>query len=134
MFVVPFFLRPALSSLIQWNLVPITLFLENHGKLLCTADDPASWLAENGFAVKQIWKEKDTYFAEVDTAATSLADFYSFEQLTKTQQKGTQECWKTFFIMKSKDNEPCSETAWNENIESPFDKTLQAIQDHMKII
>lgn len=133
MFVVPFFLRPALPSLIQWKLMPVTLFLENHGKHICSSEDPSSWLADNGFVTKQTWKEKDIFFAEIDTEKTIIRDFYSFEQLTKTQEKGTQECWRTFFVMKANEDTNESVTPWNENIENPFSKTILAIQKHMNI-
>jgi hypothetical protein len=129
MFVVPFFLRAPLPSIIQWQLVPITLFLENHGKGLCTAENLEAWLSENGFAKKQSWQVGDTAYVEIDTTKTTLRDFYSFEQLTVEQKKGTEECWRTFFLMKSvSPDEKQSEKAWNENLENPFSKILGEIQ------
>jgi hypothetical protein len=49
MFVVPFYTKPILPSLINWSLQPIALFLENRGKQICETDDPVAWLSENGF-------------------------------------------------------------------------------------
>lgn len=129
MFIVPFFLRAPIQSIIQWNLVPITLFLENHGKGLCSAENAEEWLNENGFIKKQSWQGKDILFVEVDVEKTNLREFYSFEQLTLEQKKGTEECWRTFFVMKSTENdEKSSEKAWNENLENPFSKILEEIQ------
>lgn len=134
MFIVPFFLRAPIKSIIQWNLVPITLFLENHGKGLCTAESWEEWLSENGFIKKQSWQMNDIYFVEIDTENTNLKDFYSFEQLTLEQKKGTEECWRTFFVMKSVElNEKSSEKAWNENLENPFSKILNEIQRKLNI-
>ena len=129
MFIIPFFLRAPLASIIQWNLVPVTLFLENHGKGLCTAESAEEWLDENGFSAKEIWKKGDTVFVEVDVQRTNLKEFYSFEQLTTEQKRGTEECWRTFFLMKSlSSDEKKSEKAWNENLENPFSKILEEIQ------
>lgn len=137
MFVVPFFLRPSLPNIIQWKLVPVTLFLENHGKHFCSVEDPIVWLSENGFHVKQTWHEGKgegkIVFAEIDTEKTKLQDFYSFEQLTKIQEKGTEECWRTFFIMRANDHDKSSEIPWNENIDTPFDKAIESIQKYMNI-
>lgn len=129
MFIVPFFIREPLSSIIQWNLVPITLFLENHGKGLCSTENGEAWLNENGFEKKQSWQGKDTLFVEVDVSKMNLKEFYSYEQLTLEQKKGTEECWRTFFVMKAVDtNEKSSAKAWNENLENPFSKILEEIQ------
>ncbi len=133
MFVVPFFLRAPLSSIIQWQLVPITVFLENHGKGICTAENVDEWLHENGFQKKKTWQVGDTVYVEIDTTKTTLRDFYSFEQLTVEQKRGTEECWRTFFVMKSiSPDEKQSEKAWNENLENPFSKILGEI--HTKMI
>lgn len=129
MFIVPFFLRAPLPSIIQWQLVPITVFLENHGKGLCTAENLEEWLSENGFSKKQSWKVGDTAYVEIDREKTNLRDFYSFEQLTLEQKRGTEECWRTFFLMKpTSTEEKDSEKAWNENLENPFSKILMEIQ------
>lgn len=129
MFIVPFFLRAPLGSIIQWNLVPITLFLENHGKGLCSTENGEEWLCENGFVKKQSWQVKDTLFVEVDETKMNLKEFYSYEQLTLEQKKGTEECWRTFFVMKSiEPDEKSTEKAWNENLENPFSKILEEIQ------
>jgi hypothetical protein len=134
MFVVPFFLRTPLPSIIQWQLVPITLFLENHGKGLCTAENLEEWLEENGFTKKQSWQVGDTAFVEIDITKTILRDFYSFEQLTLEQKRGTEECWRTFFIMKPVSaDEKHSEKAWNENLENPFSKILMEIQQRLAV-
>jgi hypothetical protein len=127
MFVVPFVLRKSLPSLIQWKLQPVLLFLENHGKQLCSAEEPVQWLEENGFAVKRAWVEKTIYFAEVDETQTEMKDFYSFEQLTKQQKKGTEECWRTFYMMVSPPDEKGSEKAWNEGLDEPFTNVLLSI-------
>jgi hypothetical protein len=133
MFVVPFFLRAPLPSVIQWQLVPITLFLENHGKGLYSVENADEWLAENGFSVKRQWQEEDIVFVEIDTTKTNLSDFYSYEQLTVEQKKGTEECWRTFFVLKTENpDEKLSEKSWNENIENPFSKAILAIQRKIK--
>ena len=134
MFIVPFFLRAPIKSIIQWNLVPITLFLENHGKGLCSAESGEEWLSENGFVKKQSWQVNDIYFVEIDTEKTNLKEFYSFEQITFEQKKGTEECWRTFFLMKSiEPDELSSEKAWNENLENPFSKILLEIRTKMNL-
>lgn len=115
------------QSLISWHLQPISLFLDNRGKQLCEVDDADEWLTENGFGVKQKWIEQNMVFVEIDKETTKLSDFYSFEELTKQQQKGTEECWKTFFLLDSEEEkESCK--SWNENIEAPFLKVLNSIQ------
>lgn len=129
MFVVPFFFRDPLRSIIQWQIRPITLFLDNHGKHLCSVDNPVSWLSENGFYVKQTWQEGDILFAEIDKEKTALKDFYSFEELTKKQQKGTEECWRTFFLMSTNAaEEKSTEKKWNENFEEIFQRVLYSIE------
>jgi hypothetical protein len=134
MFVVPFFLRAPLPSIIQWQLVPVTVFLENHGKGLCSAENIDEWLNENGFEKKQRWQVDDTVYVEIDSQKTTLRDFYSFEQLTLQQKRGTEECWRTFFMMKSAcADEKQSEKAWNENLENPFSKILSEIQTKMNL-
>jgi hypothetical protein len=132
MFVVPFFCRAPIQSLIPWSLQPIVVFLENRGKQLCQVDLPAEWLSENGFSVKNQWKVGDIVYVEVDAEKTALRDFYSFEQLSVQQQKGTEECWRTFFTMKSAED-TMSSLAWNKNIESPFFDVLQEIQKKCKL-
>jgi hypothetical protein len=134
MFIVPFFLRTPLASIIQWRLTPISLFLENHGKGLCVVENGEEWLNENGFVKKQTWLVDDILFVEVDIANTNLKEFYSFEQLTLEQKKGTEECWRTFFLMKSiEPDELSSEKAWNENLENPFSKILLEIRTKMNL-
>jgi hypothetical protein len=128
MFVIPFLLRVPPPSLLRWRLQPILVFLENHGKQLCSAENPSEWLAENGFTVKRCWTEKEYYFAEIDDSKTCLKDFYSFEQLTVQQKKGTEECWRTFYMMISPPDEKGSEKDWNDCIEDPFRKVLDEIQ------
>ena len=96
-------------------------------------DEADEWLEANGFVVKQTWIDGSLVFAEIDAEKTNLADFYSFEQLTKTQQKGTQECWRTFYLMKAQPDEVTSEKAWNENIEDSFSNAIEKIRDYMKV-
>lgn len=127
MFVVPFFYRTPVESLIPWSLQPIVLFLENRGKQLCQADVPSDWLNENGFVVKKTWQVENTMYVEVDVQKMKLSEFYSFEQVTLQQQKGTEECWRTFFVMKSKEDLQSS-MVWNKLLESPFSNVLQEIQ------
>ena len=132
MFVVPFFYRAPIQSLISWSLQPIVIFLENRGKQLCQVDSPTEWLSENGFSVKNKWQVGDILYVEVDAEKTSLRDFYSFEQLTVQQQKGTEECWRTFYTMKSEED-LSSSMAWNKNMESPLFDILQEIQIKCKL-
>lgn len=105
MFIVPFFKRDPPPSLIQWSLQPMSLFLENRGKSLCSiTDTPEDWLAENGLIVdnNNKWLENNIYYVQICPKKTNLKDFYSFEQVTKVQGKGTEECWRTFHFL----NEP----------------------------
>ncbi len=90
-------------------------------------DSAQEWLAENGFVVKDQWKKGEILYVQIDADATRLSDFYSFEQLTVQQQRGTEECWRTFFVMKSQE-EPKTSEAWNKNLEAPFLNVLQEIQ------
>jgi len=132
MFVVPFFYRTPVQSLISWHLQPIVVFLENRGKQICQVDSPRDWLTENGFHVKHQWQVADTLYVEVAEDRMNLSDFYSFEQLTLQQQKGTEECWRTFFLMNSEED-PTSSATWNKNIEAPFFNVLQEIQIKCKL-
>jgi len=127
MFVVPFLVRNSFSSLCPWTLRPIVLFLENHGKHICSVDNPEQWLQENGFQVKRLWTRDSITYAEIDESQTSMKDFYSFEQLTKVQKRGTEECWRTFFMMESPSTEKNSNTAWNSCFEEPIRKVLECI-------
>jgi hypothetical protein len=133
MFVIPFYTKPILPSLINWSLQPIALFLENRGKQICETDDPVAWLSENGFFLKRSWKESGYFFAEIDSEKTRLQDFYSFEQVTREQQKGTEECWRTFFLLLPGLNE--TETSihqWNDCIDDLFLEPLKLIQSRSK--
>ena len=133
MFIVPFFIREPLKSLCAWKLTPISLFLENRGKnfyQLESSESKEEWLECNGFIAKQSWIEGDCHFVEIDTEKTKLKDFYSFEQLTLQQTKGTEECWKTFFVMKSNKENEESTQSWNELIEKPIQEKLNSIQRH----
>lgn len=132
MILIPFFIQKSPPSLIPWHLQPISVFLENRGKQFCQVENPEIWLQENGFIVCNQWKQENMMFVEIDTEKTRLRDFYSFEELTKQQQKGTEECWRTFFLLHS-ENEPGSCKSWNETIETPFLSVLQIIQEHIKI-
>lgn len=134
MFIIPFFARTSLTSLCAWKLVPITIFLENRGKnlyRLSNDENADDWLQENGFFKKQSWQENEFMFVEVDVDRTKLKDFYSFEQLTSTQTKGIEECWKTFFIMNTKDTNDTSLKSWNELFEPEIIGVLQKIKTRM---
>ena len=120
MFIVPFLIREVPPTILQWNLQPISLFLENRGRGLCTTDAPEEWLELNGIFAERTWIENDTVYVKVDPSKTKLSDFYSFEQLTKLQTKGTEECWRTFFLLK--------EPNWDSLIDVKIHKTLERIQ------
>ena len=120
MFIVPFIVRDAPPSILQWKLQPISLFLDNRGRALCITDCPEEWLSLNGISVDSIWREKDVIYAMVNEKETKLSDFYSFEQLTKSQSKGTEECWRTFYML----NEP----TWDAMIETPIIEALGSIK------
>lgn len=133
MFIIPFFKREPLKSLSAWKLIPVTIFLENRGKNfyeLGPTESLEDWLHYNGFFAKEIWQEENTFFIEMDTEKTKLNDFYSFEQVTITQNKGTEECWKTFFLMTSDKQDENSIQSWNELIEKPIQDKLNSIQRH----
>lgn len=127
MFLVPFLFRTPLPSGIDWIFIPISLFLENRGKQFCSVEDADSWLEENGFVAKQMWTVGEKQFVEIDPEKTNLREFYSFEQVTKEQSKGTEECWRTFFYMKSKSADIPSEDAWNETFEEQIQYILHEI-------
>jgi len=129
MFVVPFYTKSQLPSLIKWSLIPITLFLDNRGKQICETDEPDLWLTENGFSVKSKWREGKILYAEIDIVSTDLKNFYSFEEVTRTQQKGTEECWRTFYLLKAGQGEtPSSTNQWNDCIDEVFVEPLTTIQ------
>jgi len=110
MFVVPFYTKSQLPSLIKWSLVPITLFLDNRGKQICETDEPDLWLAENGFAVKSKWREGKILYAEIDVVSTDL-------------------CWRTFYLLKAGQGETLSSTnQWNDCIDELFVEPLTTIQ------
>lgn len=120
MFIVPFIVREVPTSILQWKLQPITLFLENRGRGLCSAESPEEWLSVNDITVDTMWVENDICYAKVNPTTTTLADFYSFEQLTKTQTKGTEECWRTFYLL--------NEVNWDGLIDPKIESVLRAIQ------
>jgi hypothetical protein len=60
-----------------------------------------------------------------------MKDFYSFEQLTKVQKRGTEECWRTFFTMESPANEKHSTTAWNSCFDDPIRSVLKSIVEQL---
>ncbi len=120
MFIVPFIIRDSPPSILQWKLQPISLFLDNRGRALCTTDSPEEWLSLNGISVDSIWRDKNVIYAMVNEKETKLSDFYSFEQLTKSQSKGTEECWRTFYML----NEP----TWDAMIEAPIIEALGSIK------
>lgn len=119
MLIVPYIVRNPLTSLLDWKLTPVTLFLENRGKSVCKDDSPKEWLELNGIHYDEMWQEKDTVFVKVNTEKTNMSEFYSFEQLTKVQTKGTEECWRTFFVM--------NEKTWDSIPEPIFSNLLQKI-------
>jgi hypothetical protein len=125
MFVVPFYIRPSPKSLIQWSLQPIVLFLDSQGRQICKTDAPLDWLAENGFHTKTTWTQGQTVYAEIDTQQTAVKEYYTFEELTTEQQKGTQECWRTFYVLTGE-----STHHWNECLEEPFKECIDSIQMH----
>ena len=134
MFVIPYFVRNTLPSLCAWKLIPITIFLENRGKNLyrLSADEnPDDWLEQNGFVKKSSWKDEDYLFVEIDTVKTRCQDFYSFEQITLQQTKGTEDCWRTFFLMKTQEDNDTSLKSWNELNEPEFLSILQKIKTRM---
>jgi hypothetical protein len=129
MFIVPFYTRTALPSLIKWSLIPITIFLDNRGKQLCETDEPEQWLVDNSFFVKSKWREGKILYVEIDIQSMELKEFYSFEEVTRIQQKGTEECWRTFFILKAGTGEATSSIKqWNDCIDETFVEALETIQ------
>ena len=120
MFIVPFLIRDVPKSILQWNLQPISLFLENRGRGLCSTDVPEEWLDLNGIHADDTWIENDTVYVKVNPLKTNLSEFYSFEQLTKLQTKGTEECWRTFFLLQ--------EPNWDGLLDSKILKTIEHIR------
>ena len=134
MFIVPFFIRNPLQSLCAWKLIPIAIFLANRGKTLYTLsedENPDEWLQQNGFVQKSRWKEGDALYVEIDSTKTNCKDFYSFEQVTTVQSKGMEECWKTFFCMKTQEVNDPSLKSWNELFEPEVFSILQKIKARM---
>jgi hypothetical protein len=127
MFIIPYFIRNNYQSVLPIRLVQIVFFLENRGRSLIQmeAKEIPEWLAANGFVPKEQKKEGDFFLVEIDTNQTHLPDFYSFEQLTVDQTKGTEECWRSFFWMLSDEEKEL--THWNECLEEPFFKPLEKI-------
>jgi hypothetical protein len=123
MFVVPFFTKPGIPSQIQWALEPIYLFLENRGKNLWTIDASmdeilSEWLPQNGFVVKRSWTDSTRLYVEVDVDQMNLNAFYTFEELTRKQEKGTEECWRPFLCLKCKDSaEEHLDTHWFQGLD-----------------
>ena len=127
MFVIPYFIRNNYQSVLPIRLVQIVLFLENRGRSLIQmeAKEIPEWLAANGLVPREQKKEGDYCLIEIDTDHTHLPDFYSFEQLTVDQTKGTEECWRSFFWMLSQEEKEL--THWNECLEEPFFRPLEKI-------
>ena len=127
MFVIPFFIRNNLESVLPIRLVQITIFMENRGKNLIQIPEGEieEWLALNGI-VGRVWKQQEYAFIEVDCSKTTLSEFYSFEQLTMEQSKGTEECWRTFYWMVSKEEK--EETHWNECLEEYIRKPFELLE------
>lgn len=125
MFLLPFFLRNPLPSKIkEYEIRPVVLFLENHGRGFCQLDEKEStedWLDENGFVVEEQWQEGDFLYVRIDPTKTNMHSFYSYEQLTFEKRVGTEECWRTFYIMR--------DSAWFSFIEEEFRSALQLLAD-----
>ena len=136
MFIVPFFTTSAPKSLIAWSVQPITLFLDTRGRSLCQTDSPKEWLENNGFVARKTWSQKTKeghfYFEEVDNEKTALAEFYTFEDLTVSQQKGTEECWRTFYLLNTTSGDEKSTHHWNDCIEDIFQGPLSVIKSRSK--
>ena len=50
-------------------------------------------------------------------------------EVTRTQQKGTEECWRTFYLLKAGQGEtPSSVNQWNDCIDEVFVEPLATIQ------
>jgi len=133
MFIVPFYTKQSPQSLIAWSVQPIVLFLDTRGKNLCQTDTPKEWLDSNGFVTKKTWTQKNKegqfYFAEIDQQKTAINEFYTFEDLTITQQNGTEECWRAFYRVKGEDK---SIHHWNDCIEDVFQGPLTLIKARSK--
>ena len=133
MFVIPYFTKPSIPTVIDWAFIPLYIFLENKGRQLwsCEASEKEivnSILPDNGFQVKKSWKEKDYLYVEIDIEKTNIQNFYSFEEVTQKKEKGTEECWRRFFtFVCKKESEKHLETFWLHNLDSEFIRVLDFI-------
>lgn len=122
-----------ISTTIDWAFLPIYIFMENKGKQLWTCDESETEILQhilpnNGFVVNKSWKETDTLFVQIDSKATDLKNFYSFEEVTQKKGKGTEDCWRRFFVFLCKrESEKHLESFWLGNIESEFTRVLHSI-------
>ena len=134
MFVIPYFTKPCLSSTIDWTFLPTYIFLDNRGKQLWTCDESLeeilkTILPENGFVYTKYEKQGPYLFVEIDPKATNLKQFYSFEEVTKQKGKGTEECWRRFFLFVCKNpSEKHLETYWLSTVDPEFQALFTYIQ------
>ncbi len=133
MFVIPYFTKPTIETTIDWAFLPVYIFLDNKGRQLWLCEESEKEilqvvLPENGFYVKSHWKEGDRLFVEIDTEKTNIQNFYSFEEVTRKKEKGTEECWRRFFVFVCKrESEKHLETFWLHNLEPNFTEVLNSI-------
>ena len=133
MFVIPYFTKEPIQTTIDWTFVPVYIFLDNKGRQLWNCEESEkeileSILPENGFVVKKFWLEKDSLYVEVDSKKTNIQNFYSFEEVTQKKEKGTEECWRRFFLFVCKrESEQHLETFWLQNLEPQFLLMLKSI-------
>ena len=133
MFVIPYFTKPMIPTSIDWAFLPTYVFLDNRGRQLWSCTESKSEiletiLPENGFVVKRWWMEGDFLFVNVDAEQMNLPNFYSFEEVTQKKEKGTEECWRRFFLFVCKrESEQHLETFWLQNLEPQFLLMLKSI-------
>lgn len=134
MFVIPYFTKPFLSSTIDWAFLPTYIFLDNKGKQPWTCDESVeeilqTILPDNGFVYTKYEKHGNFLFVEIDSTKTNLQNFYSFEEVTKQKTKGTEECWRRFFLFVCKNpSEKHLETYWLSSMEPDFQTIFAHIQ------
>lgn len=127
MFILPFFLRDPLPSKIgEYAIRPFVLFLENHGRNFCQLEGNAEeWLQENGFVSEDIWHDAEYVYVRINPVKTDLRAFYSYEQLTLEKRSGTEECWRTFYVM--------NDEAWVSFLEEEFRTVLRRLADRTSV-
>ncbi len=133
MFVIPYFTKPTIQTTIDWAFLPVYLFLDNKGRQFWICEESENEilqnvLPENGFYMKSYWKKGDKLFVEIDTEKTNIQNFYSFEEVTRKKEKGTEECWRRFFMfLCKKESEKHLETFWLYNLDKSFLEALESI-------